>query len=148
MNVSPPDLDPARYRALAEFRNRLRHFLQFSDRAARSAGIEPQQHQLMLAIKGLPEGVRPTIRELAGRLLLKHHSTVELIDRLERRGAVVRTQSSDDAREVLIKLTRAGEALLRRLSIAHREELDTAGPELARTLKAVIRKGRAGRKAA
>lgn len=148
MNVSPPDLDPARYRALAEFRNRLRHFLQFSDRAARSAGIEPQQHQLMLAIKGLPEGARPTIRELAGRLLIKHHSTVELINRLERRGAVVRTQSSDDAREVLIKLTRGGEALLRRLSIAHREELDTAGPELARALKAVIRKSRAGRRAA
>jgi DNA-binding MarR family transcriptional regulator len=148
VNSSPPDLDPASYRALAEFRNRLRHFLQFSERAARSAGIEPQQHQLMLAIKGLPDGARPTIRELASRLLLKHHSTVELIDRLERRGAVVRTESSDDAREVLIKLTRTGEALLRRLSIAHRQELDTGGPELARALKAVIRKSRAGKKAA
>jgi DNA-binding MarR family transcriptional regulator len=148
VNASPPDLDAARYRALADFRNRLRRFLQFSDCAARAAGIEPQQHQLMLAIKGLPEGVRPTIRELASRLLLKHHSTVELIDRLERRGAVVRAQSPDDAREVLIKLTRGGEALLRRLSIAHREELDTAGPELARALKAVIRKSRTARQAA
>jgi DNA-binding MarR family transcriptional regulator len=102
----------------------------------------------MLAIKGLPQDARPTIRELAGRLLLKHHSTVELIDRLERRGAVARTQSSEDAREVLIKLTRTGEALLRRLSIAHHEELDTAGPQLARALKAAIRKSRPGRKAA
>lgn len=136
------------YRALAEFRARLRRFVQFSERAAREAGIEPQQHQLLLTIKGLPEGARPTIRELAGRMLLKHHSTVELIDRLERRGAVARTQSQDDAREVLIRLTRTGDAILRRLSLAHRQELETTGPELARALKAVIRKNRSSRKAA
>lgn len=142
------DLDISEYRALAEFRARLRRFVQFSERAAREAGIEPQQHQLLLTIKGLPEGARPTIRELAGRMLLKHHSTVELIDRLERRGAVARTQSQDDAREVLIRLTRTGDAILRRLSLAHRQELETTGPELARALKAVIRKNRSSRKAA
>ncbi len=142
------DLDISEYRALAEFRARLRRFVQFSEHAAREAGIEPQQHQLLLAIKGLPEGARPTIRELAGRMLLKHHSTVELIDRLERRGAVARTQSQDDAREVLIRLTRTGEAILRRLSLAHRQELETTGPELARALKAVVRRSRSSRKAA
>jgi DNA-binding MarR family transcriptional regulator len=142
------DLDISEYRALAEFRARLRRFVQFSERAAREAGIEPQQHQLLLAIKGLPEGARPTIRELAGRMLLKHHSTVELIDRLERRGAVARTPSQDDAREVLIRLTRTGEGILRRLSLAHRQELETTGPELARALKNVIRKNRSSRKAA
>jgi DNA-binding MarR family transcriptional regulator len=142
------DLEVSEYRALAEFRARLRRFLQFSERAAREAGIEPQQHQLLLAIKGLPENARPTIRELAGRMLLKHHSTVELIDRLERRGAVVRTQNQDDAREVLIRLTRTGDAILRRLTLAHRQELETAGPELARALKAAIRKARLSRKAA
>ncbi|HZT37835.1 MAG TPA: MarR family transcriptional regulator [Bryobacteraceae bacterium] len=142
------DLEVSEYRALAEFRARLRRFLQFSERAAREAGIEPQQHQLLLAIKGLPEDARPTIRELAGRMLLKHHSTVELINRLERRGAVARTQSQDDAREVLIRLTRTGDAILRRLTLAHRQELETTGPELARALKAAIRKSRPSRKAA
>jgi DNA-binding MarR family transcriptional regulator len=148
MAAKTGELDISEYRALAEFRARLRRFLQFSERAARDAGLEPRQHQLMLAIKGLPEGVLPTIGELASRLLLKHHSTVELVDRLERRGAVARRPNPDDARAVNVELTRSGEALLHRLSVAHREELEQRGPELARALNRVIRKNRARRKAA
>ena len=73
------DLSPAAYQRLAEFRSRIRQFLHFSEEAARATGIEPQQHQLLLAIKGLPEGTRPTVTALSSRLCLRHHSTVELV---------------------------------------------------------------------
>src|SRR5262245_38534659 len=74
------------YRALAEFRYLVRRFLAFSEAAARAAGLRPQQHQLLLAVKGLPAGMKPTIRVLAERLQLRHHSTVELADRMEEQG--------------------------------------------------------------
>lgn len=136
-----PDLSLADYRALAELRFEIRRFLHFSEQQARAAGIEPQQHQLMLAIKGLPEDRKPTIRELAGRLQLRHHSVVELIDRLEAHGAVLRNHCDQDRREVLIALTPEGEQLLRKLTIVHREELENFGPLLASSLRKVMRSG-------
>src|SRR5215472_13220733 len=72
------DISTAGYRQLAEFRYRIRQFLHFSEEAARACRIEPQQHQLLLAIKGLPKGTRPTVTRLSNRLCLRHHSTVEL----------------------------------------------------------------------
>lgn len=126
------------YRALAEFRYQIRRFVHFSEQAARAAGIEPQQHQLLLAIKGLPEELRPTIRTLADRMQLQHHSAVELIDRLEKAGMVSRTRSEVDRREVLIELSAKGERLLRELSLHHQEELRDSGPALAQTLRRLI----------
>jgi DNA-binding MarR family transcriptional regulator len=140
--MSGNDLTLDEYRALAEFRYQIRRFLQFSAEAARAHGIEPQQHQLLLAVKGLPEGARPTIRVLAERLQIQHHSAVELVDRLAERGAVRREHDDLDRREALIRLTRRGEALLGRLSLAHHAELETAGPVLAKTLKSAIRRRR------
>ncbi len=136
------DLTLAEYRALAEFRYQIRRFLQFSAEAARAHGLEPQQHQLLLAIKGLPVAVRPTIGEFAERLQIQHHSAVELVNRLSERGAIRRETAGEDRREVLIRLTRRGEALLRRLSLAHHDELESTGPVLAKALSAAIRKGR------
>lgn len=127
------------FRRLAEFRHRIRQFLHFSEDAARSRGIEPQQHQLLLAIKGLPPGTRPTIHALAEQLCLRHHSTVELVDRLAQQGAVSRRQSHEDHREVLVELTPHGEALLRRLSILHWAELRISGPALCESLGNVLR---------
>src|ERR1700683_5655219 len=72
----------ADYQSLAELRSQIRHFLYFSEQAAREAGLEPRQHQLMLTLKGLPAGTRPRIGELAERLQIQHHSTVELVNRL------------------------------------------------------------------
>ena len=140
--MSGNDLTLDEYRALAEFRYQIRRFLQFSAEAARAHGIEPQQHQLLLAVKGLPEGARPTIRVLAERLQIQHHSAVELVDRLAERGAVRREHDDLDRREALVRLTRRGEALLGRLSLAHHAELETAGPVLAKTLKSAIRRRR------
>lgn len=135
----PGDLTPAEYRALAEFRYQIRRFTRFSEEQARSSGLEPQQHQLLLAIKGLPEGERATIRELSLRLQLRHHTTVELVNRLAHHGHVTRKQGKKDRREVIIELTRSGHAVLRRLSLMHREQLRIAGPELARALKSVLK---------
>ena len=133
------DLSPAEYRALAEFRQSIRKFLHFSDRQARASGLEPQQHQLLLAIRGLPKGKAATIGELARRLHLKHHSTVELVNRLEALGAVSRWKDEADRRKVTVQLTPSGSALLRKLSLVHRDELETAGPELIRSLQAVLK---------
>src|SRR5688572_21150774 len=92
------------YRALARFRALLRKFLKFSETAARSAGLHPHQHQLLLAAKGVPEGDLPTIGVLAGMLRLRHHSTVELVDRLARRGLVARYRSETDRRRVIVRI--------------------------------------------
>ncbi len=136
------DLSPDQYRDLAEFRRQIRKFLHFSEATAKQHGIEPQQHQLLLAVHGLPEGVKPTVREIASRLFIQHHSAVELVNRLETTGAVARTPGTEDKREVLVRLTPAGRGLLRRLALAHRAELEGSGPELARALQSVLRHSR------
>jgi DNA-binding MarR family transcriptional regulator len=133
-----PDLSTPALRQLAEFRFKIRQFLHFSEEAARQNGIEPQQHQLMLALKGLPKDMRPTVTVLSSRLCLRHHSTVELIDRLVERGAAIRRHSEHDRREVLIELTSRGEELLRRLSVLHWQELQTSGPALSDALQAIV----------
>jgi DNA-binding MarR family transcriptional regulator len=112
----------ADYRAIAAFRARLRAFLRFSEESARAAGISPQQHQLLLAIRGHALPGDPSIRELADALQIRHHSCVGLIDRLETAGLVRRTTSTEDARKTLVQLTPAGEQVLARLTDAHRHE--------------------------
>jgi len=99
----------ADYEALAELRYQIRRFLHFSEQASRAAGLEPRQHQLLLALKGLPKDTRPRIGELAERLQIQHHSTVELVNRLANGGYVRRERGGEDHREVLISLTPKGE---------------------------------------
>jgi DNA-binding MarR family transcriptional regulator len=125
------------YQRIAEFRFRIRQFLHFSEEAARAHGIEPQQHQLLLAIKGLPKGTRPTITAVSSRLCLRHHSTVELANRLVAHGAILRRHSDEDAREVLLELTPHGEQILSELSVLHWQELQTSGPALIDSLRAI-----------
>jgi len=129
----------AEYQALAEFRYQLRRFLRFSEQAARAAGLEPQQHQLLLAIKGLPEGKKASINTLAERLQLEHHSTVELIDRLVERGLVERCRDEADQRRVLVNLTSRGEEVLQKLSRSHEAELRSDGPALVQALNELLR---------
>jgi DNA-binding MarR family transcriptional regulator len=132
------DLPIAAFQQLAEFRHKIRQFLHFSEEAARANGIEPQQHQLMLAIKGLPKGTRPTVTTLSARLCLRHHSTVELINRSVERGAVTRRHNDDDRREVLVELTPYGEELLQKLSVLHWQELQSSGPALSEALQTIV----------
>ena len=107
--------------------------------------MEAQQQLMLLAVRGLPKGVNPTIGEIAARLFLQHHSAVELVNRLENTGAVRRRPGTRDKREVWVRLTPAGRATLRSLALAHRTELERSGPELARALRSVLRHaGRSG----
>ena len=136
MDDDPCDPD---YRALLDFRYAIRSFLRFSEESARAAGIEPQQHQLMLAIKaGGTEG-EARIGDLAERLQLRHHSTVELIDRLVAKGFAERQRAETDRRQVHVRLTKAGQQVLRQLSERHSEQLRCDGPELLRVLQEITK---------
>jgi DNA-binding MarR family transcriptional regulator len=143
----PPvdDLDPAQYRALGELRYQIRRFLAFSEAAAREAELEPQQHQLLLVLKSLPPDARPTIRVVAERLLIRHHSAVELVRRSAERGLVERRAGKEDRREACLHITPAGQRVLRRLTLAHRAELQTAAPALVDALRTAVGGGKARR---
>jgi DNA-binding MarR family transcriptional regulator len=117
----------AEYQTLASLRYALRQFLRFSEEAARGAGVTPQQHQAMLAIKGYSGRDRITIGELAERMQIRHHSAVGLADRLVDEGLAARRHDARDRRQVHLILTARAEGLLARLSAAHRQQLrDTA----------------------
>lgn len=126
------------YQALAEFRYQIRRFLHFSELAVEGAGLERGQYQLMLAIKGLPAGMRPRIRDVANRMFIQHHSAVELVNRLEDGGYVRRERAEGDRREVLVELTPKGERVLAELALHHHEELQDAAPSLVAALRRVM----------
>ncbi|MFO7170850.1 MAG: MarR family transcriptional regulator [Chloroflexota bacterium] len=128
-------LSQAEYEMLAAFRYELRRFLRFSEEAARAAGIEPRQHQALLAVKGFPQRDRVTIGELAEQLQIKHHSAVELVGRLVALGLLERVPGTEDRRQVFVKLTPRGEELLEGLAAVHRAELRRIGPHLAKLLQ-------------
>jgi DNA-binding MarR family transcriptional regulator len=132
------DLEPD-YHRLHEFRYAIRRFLHFSEEAARAAGIDPQQHQLLLAVKAVGGSHGVSVGVLAERLQTRHHSTVELIDRAAEHGLVERARARDDRRHVLVSLTPAGEEMLLALSVEHIAELRQAGPTLIDMLLAITR---------
>jgi DNA-binding MarR family transcriptional regulator len=118
------------YEQLLTFRTSLRAFLRWSEDQARAAGITPSQHQLLLAIKGHPDG-NPTVGELAEHLLLRHHSTVELLDRTQLAGYAVRLADPADGRVVRVGLTTAGEEKLEQLTSLTLAEIQRLSPLLA-----------------
>lgn len=138
----PNEITAAEYQALAELRYRIRKFVGEGDAIAREAGLEPQQYLLLLALRGLPEGVEPTIRVLADRLALKHHSAVELIDRMESHGYVRRSRSRDDRRSVLVSLLPRGEKLLEQVARHRISELRASGAALVNAISALLENGR------
>jgi len=132
------------YEKLADFRHVLRVFLRFSEDGAAAAGLAPQQHQALLAIKGFPGGGGVTIGALAERLQLRHHSVVGLVDRMARKRLVARRPDAADRRRVALIVTRRGEALLEKLSLSHRDELRRLAPRFE-LLLADLRKKNGGR---
>jgi DNA-binding MarR family transcriptional regulator len=134
------------YRGLAELRYRIRRFLQEGDSTAVEAGLEPQQYLLLLAIRGLPEGQEATIRTVAERLALRHHSTVELIDRMEARGYVRRTRGREDRRQVLVSLQPRGAKLLEQVVENRIIELRANGHALVGAIDALLERKRATRR--
>ncbi len=132
----------ADYEALAEFRYALRKFLAFSENAASRAGLTPQQHQVLLSIKGAPETDWLSISQIAERLLLRHHTAVELVDRLVALGLVIRIADSEDGRRIQVHVTKDGEERLSALSASHIEEVKNIQPTLRKLLKQFQRSGR------
>ena len=119
---------------LAEFRYLLRRFLQFSEDAAVSAGLTPQHHQMLLQVAGAPEGTLTTVSYLAERLVLRHHSVVELAKRCEEAGLVRREQNPGNRRQVVLEVSERGRAVLERLAAAHAREVHELGPQLLAVL--------------
>jgi DNA-binding MarR family transcriptional regulator len=140
------EITTAEYRALAELRYRLRLFLREGDAVAHAAGLEPQQYLLLLAIRGLPEGEEATVRALAERLALKHHSVVELIDRLEMHGYVRRTRGREDRRRVLVSLLPRGERMLEQVAQDRIGELRSNGYQLVRAIDELLKHTRGTRR--
>jgi len=135
------EITTAEYQALAELRYLIRKFVREGDAVAQTAGLEPQQYLLLLAIRGLPEGEEATIRALADRLALKHHSAVELIDRLEAHGYVRRSRNRDDRRRVLVSLLPRGEKLLEQVARHRIRELRASGTALVNAISALLENG-------
>lgn len=129
------ELADADYRALAAFRRSIREFQSFSESAARENGLTPQQHQAILAIRGLSADGDMSVGSLAGHLMVQHHSAVELVDRLAQAGLIERMTATDDRRKVNVRLTDKAHALLEQLSRVHLIELRRRAPELAKILK-------------
>lgn len=143
-NGSPaPGVD---YAALAAFRYEMRRFLRVSEEAAWAAGLEPRQHQLLLAVKGTLPGEQPTVAYLAERLQLQHHSVVGLVDRLAARRLVRRRRDPTDRRRAIVSLTTRGEATVHALSVVHQEEIRSRAPALLTAMEAIARAHKFGRK--
>ena len=134
----PRPLTNTEYKALSEFRYQLRRYLRFMEGHARNAGLQPQQYQLLLSIKGLPDGKVPRISILAERMQLNHNTLVELAERCEKRGWITRTRSVSDRRQVTLAITPKGEVVLREQASVSRQELRTIGPVLSESLLRLI----------
>jgi DNA-binding MarR family transcriptional regulator len=127
------------YAELAAFRRALREFLRFSEDAAAEAGLTGRHYQAMLVLRACPEGRHVTINDLAGELLIKHNSAVELVDRLVASGLVARAASATDRRKVELRLTARGRQVLAKLAAVHRVELVRLGPGLRRFFAEISR---------
>ena len=144
-NRDSGELKPSDYRAIAAFRYQIRRFLRFSESAAVEAGLEPQQHQLLLAIKGMPNGREARIADLAERLQVQHHSTVELVSRSVAKGLIQKVPGETDRREVHVRLTLKGDQVLHTLTLHHRDELRRTAPALVSALRGLTKASAVGR---
>lgn len=135
----PTRISNSDYVALAEIRYRIRSFLTFSEAAARRVGVEPKQHQLLLALRGLEKGDSPTVGRLAERLQIQPNSAVELVRRSVENGLLVKRAVPGDRRVVHLEITRRGENILEKLSQSHVTELRSMAPALIRVMKRVVR---------
>ena len=126
------------HQALASFRHELRKFLLISENAANQAGLHPQQHQLLLAVAGVPAERSPSIAYAAEALGLKHNTVVELVDRCEQEGLLERAMDPSDRRRVCLQTTTRGQKVLDRLSQAHFQELSLRGPLLIEALNSIL----------
>ena len=128
-------LNTVDYEALAQFRYRLRHFLAFSDVNAKNAGVTSQQYQALLAIKGFSSQTPMFVGELSRLLLIKHHTAVELVDRMVKLRLLQRTVDAKDKRRVLVTLTKRGQLLLQKVAAIHFKHLGSSSRMLRKISK-------------
>jgi DNA-binding MarR family transcriptional regulator len=131
---------PAKLAELAEFRYQLRRFLNFSEVASEEVGISAQQYQLLQVIAAVPSGQECSISYIAGRMVVRHHSAVELVDRAEKADLVRRVADESDHRRSLVEITPKGMEVVSQLVAKHLTEVETAGPELLWTLRKLVGK--------
>jgi DNA-binding MarR family transcriptional regulator len=141
-SVSQVSISQSEYQTLSEFRHQLAGFLRRRRQAAEAVGLEAQQYELLLAIKGLPAGKQPTVKQIAEQLQIQHHSAVELASRLARRGLLRRDRSPGDRRSVLLSITKPGEKLIEEIVQYSFQQLEEEAPALLKTLGRIL-KGRA-----
>jgi DNA-binding MarR family transcriptional regulator len=137
MTKSLPTEDRQQLQTLAEFRYTLRQFLQFSEKCAEQAGLQPQQHQLLLHLAGAPDGVETTVSYAAERLGLRHHTVVELSNRCVDAGLILRKNAATDRRRVVLQVTPKGQRILQTLSDDHERELYELVPRMVRALTTI-----------
>jgi DNA-binding MarR family transcriptional regulator len=142
LNVVSQDLTLDEYRELSEFRHQIRCFQNATEQHARELGVNLDSFILLLAIQGLPEGVRPTVDALSDRMCLSRQEIGRLIASAVEHGDITRSSPDAIATEDWVKLTRTGREALRRMALASRDELERSGPELVRALLAVVRQRR------
>jgi DNA-binding MarR family transcriptional regulator len=142
LEVVSQDLTLDEYRELAEFRHQIRCFQSVTEQNAQSLGIDPDSYLLLLAVQGLPEGVRPTISELATRMCVPREVVSNLVDRAAADLNVTRSSTDNAGGDDWVKLTRNGRDMLRRMALANRDELERSGPELVRSLQSVLKQRR------
>jgi DNA-binding MarR family transcriptional regulator len=133
------EISPSQYQTLSEFRHQLSVFLRRRRKAAEGVGLEAQQYEFLLALKGLPKRAQPNIKQIADQLLLQHHSAVELAGRLEKRGLVRRQRSPQDRRAVLLSVTRAGDKILQQVAQYSFSQLRQEASALLRTLRRLLK---------
>lgn len=139
-----PPLDPAHLQRLAEFRFQLRRFLHISEAAAERMGLRNQQYLMLQCVGGMPGGLAPTIANVAARMLLRHNSAVELVDRTIAQGLLRRSGDQSDHRRVLLRVTPRGRRILASLAAFHTRELEQSGPALVRSLARVLQASASG----
>ena len=132
-------ISPSEYQSLSEFRRQLAGFLRRRRQAAEAVGLEAQQYELLLAIKGLPQGKQPTIKQIAEQLQIQHHSAVELASRLAKRGLLRRDRSPADRRSVLLSITKPGEKLVDEIVQFSFVQLQEEAPALLKSLGKILK---------
>jgi DNA-binding MarR family transcriptional regulator len=107
--------------------------------------LTPQQYNALRLLRAAHPGSLPTLA-LAARLVSRAPDITRLLDRLERRGLVMRDRPAEDRRLVRVSVTAAGLSLLRELAgpvrACHSRQLGHLSPAQLRDLARLLRLAR------
>ena len=108
--------------------------------------LSAQQYNLLRLLEARHPEAAPTL-SLSDRLVSRAPDVTRMLDRLEQRGLIVRTRSTEDRRLVLVNIAEAGLALLKDIAgplrECHRKQLGHLEPAELKSLVDLLRKARA-----